>query len=284
MNFTKKLFTTGEFADLCSVKKQTLFHYDDINLLKPEYKAENGYRYYSVQQAEIFMMIDTLKEIGMSLDEIKDFLQSDPPKNTIELLNEKEKMIEIKIQKMKMTQHMIQNHIKQIKEEMAVDLDQFTIEEMKEERLLLSENVLNFSMKEITKIIMSFMKHAKQKRFNDKGGALIQQKQLETGDYLNYSNLYVYDSPQDTAETFVKEAGIYVVGYHKDNYIKIDDTYEKMKEFMRRKGFRICGNSFEEYQYMMGGPNLTGGTGYITKIMIQAEKFKTSRCEYNKIS
>ncbi len=29
-------FTTGEFAKLCKVKKQTLFHYDHIGILKPE--------------------------------------------------------------------------------------------------------------------------------------------------------------------------------------------------------------------------------------------------------
>ena len=29
-------FTTGEFAKLCGVKKQTLFHYDEIGLLIPE--------------------------------------------------------------------------------------------------------------------------------------------------------------------------------------------------------------------------------------------------------
>ena len=34
-NFNKNLdsyFTTGEFAKLCKVKKQTLFHYDDIGI------------------------------------------------------------------------------------------------------------------------------------------------------------------------------------------------------------------------------------------------------------
>lgn len=57
-------------------KKQTLFHYDEIGLLEPEYKNENGYRYYTIQQAEAYSVIDMLKEIGMSLAEIKDFLHS----------------------------------------------------------------------------------------------------------------------------------------------------------------------------------------------------------------
>ncbi len=54
LDSTKELFTTGEFADLCGVQKQTLFHYDDIGLLKPEYRCKNNYRYYSIQQLNQF--------------------------------------------------------------------------------------------------------------------------------------------------------------------------------------------------------------------------------------
>ena len=60
-------FTTGEFAKLCRVKKQTLFHYDDIGILSPEIVARNGYRYYSYKQLETFYMIATLKELDMPL-------------------------------------------------------------------------------------------------------------------------------------------------------------------------------------------------------------------------
>lgn len=35
----RKYFTTGEFAKLCHVKKQTLFHYDEIGLLFSDFPA-----------------------------------------------------------------------------------------------------------------------------------------------------------------------------------------------------------------------------------------------------
>ncbi|MES9688512.1 MerR family DNA-binding transcriptional regulator, partial [Bacillus sp. JJ353] len=59
----RKYFTTGEFAKLCHVKKQTLFHYDEIGLLSPEIKKENGYRYYSYNQFELFQVINLFKEV-----------------------------------------------------------------------------------------------------------------------------------------------------------------------------------------------------------------------------
>ena len=41
MKLKLKPLTTGEFAKICNVKKHTLFHYDDIGLLKPDYYDEN---------------------------------------------------------------------------------------------------------------------------------------------------------------------------------------------------------------------------------------------------
>ena len=41
-NNAKPLFTTGEFAKLCNVRKDTLFYYDEIGLLKPEIIQDNA--------------------------------------------------------------------------------------------------------------------------------------------------------------------------------------------------------------------------------------------------
>lgn len=72
-----KLYTTGQFAELCGVKKQTLFHYDEIGLLKPARVDSNGYRRYSHDQYQDYLLISCLKEAGMSLSEIKDYLNDD---------------------------------------------------------------------------------------------------------------------------------------------------------------------------------------------------------------
>jgi len=273
LDSTKKLFTTGEFADLCGVKKQTLFHYDDIGLLKPEYRRPNNYRYYSVQQLEVFNVIDMLKEIGMSLAEIKTFLQFKTSKNAIELLSEKEKVIKMKIKKMQHTQKLIQNQKKQIEEALRLNFDRFTIEEMGTERYILSENILNLPHKDIMKAIMSFLKNIKQEGLIiDNGGALIRQAQVEARDYLNYSKLYIQTEQLDLATTFIKKAGKYVVGYHKGSYVTIHETYEKLKKYLDKKGYRVCGDSFEEYLYLMEGISLNVEDNYVTKIMMRIEE------------
>ena len=67
-------FTTGEFAALCGVTKHTLFHYDQLGIFSPVLKEENGYRFYSYAQIEVFHVISTLKELDIPLKEIKAYL------------------------------------------------------------------------------------------------------------------------------------------------------------------------------------------------------------------
>ena len=43
-------FTTGEFAKICSVSKQTLIYYDRVGIFSPDITGSNGYRYYSIRR------------------------------------------------------------------------------------------------------------------------------------------------------------------------------------------------------------------------------------------
>ena len=70
------LFTIGQFAALHEINKKTLMWYDEIGLLKPAYIKENGYRYYSYQQSTVLETILMLRELNVSLDEIKHFMKS----------------------------------------------------------------------------------------------------------------------------------------------------------------------------------------------------------------
>lgn len=86
-----KYLTTGEFAKLCKVNKQTLFYYDQIGLLSPVWKNEKGYRYYSIRQIELFFVIDLLKDLGMSLNDIQQYMQNKSPESFLSLMYQKKK-------------------------------------------------------------------------------------------------------------------------------------------------------------------------------------------------
>lgn len=62
----------GEFSKLTGVPIRTLRYYDEIDLFKPaEIDLFTDYRYYKEEQIEDLELINKLKQVGFTLDEIK---------------------------------------------------------------------------------------------------------------------------------------------------------------------------------------------------------------------
>lgn len=68
----KMLFKIGDFSKLTGLPVKTLRYYDDIDLFKPiDVDLFTGYRYYSKEQVKDLELINKLKNIGFTLEEIK---------------------------------------------------------------------------------------------------------------------------------------------------------------------------------------------------------------------
>lgn len=72
----KKLYKIKEVSNLAGVTVRTLHHYDAINLLKPCYISDSGYRFYGNEELEKLQQILFFRELDFSLDKIKDILNS----------------------------------------------------------------------------------------------------------------------------------------------------------------------------------------------------------------
>ena len=118
--------TTGEFAALMGVSKHTLFHYDDIGLFSPECVAENGYRMYSRYQLETLETILMLRDLGMPLKEIRQFLQVRSPKELVRIFAEREHQIEKELSRLKTMQGWIRQRRKKISMVMQQDFSDMT--------------------------------------------------------------------------------------------------------------------------------------------------------------
>jgi DNA-binding transcriptional MerR regulator len=70
----------GDFSKLSQVTIKTLHHYDEFGLLKPIHiDPSTSYRYYSVEQLPQVHRIMALKELGLSLEQIRLMLGDDLP-------------------------------------------------------------------------------------------------------------------------------------------------------------------------------------------------------------
>ncbi|MGE5551008.1 MAG: MerR family transcriptional regulator [Bacteroidota bacterium] len=74
----------GDFSRLTFVSVKTLRYYDEFGLLKPLKVDEfTGYRYYTAEQLPRLNRILALKDLGLSLEEIKTLLDEEPTADQI---------------------------------------------------------------------------------------------------------------------------------------------------------------------------------------------------------
>lgn len=72
------MFLTGEFSRIARVSKRLLQYYDEIALLHPaRTDPQTGYRYYSAKQLPRLNRILAMKDLGLSLDQIRRMLDDD---------------------------------------------------------------------------------------------------------------------------------------------------------------------------------------------------------------
>ncbi len=70
----KSLLKIGELAELSNVSQDTLRYYEKKGLLTPSTRSEAGYRLYSQQSILCIRFILSAKEVGFTLNEIRELL------------------------------------------------------------------------------------------------------------------------------------------------------------------------------------------------------------------
>lgn len=83
----KDYYTAGELAKLFHIPKQTMLYYDKMGILKPEFVAENGYRYYSTPQYLTLEIILFLRKMDISVPDIRKFLENRSRDNILRILD-----------------------------------------------------------------------------------------------------------------------------------------------------------------------------------------------------
>ena len=95
----------GDFSRLCQVTVRTLRHYEEIGLFVPEIVDEwTGYRYYSIGQFQKMQSILALKELGFSLEEIRELYEDDTHYPSAKALEEKIRICEQELQQLRRRQ------------------------------------------------------------------------------------------------------------------------------------------------------------------------------------
>lgn len=243
-------FTTGEFAKLCNVKKQTLFHYDDIGILKPEILADNGYRYYSYLQLDTFNAIAMLKELDLPLSEIKKYLNTRTPESFLELLHEQSKIVDEKIAELQWLKNFINGRISITEEGINAVPGEIMIETAEEEYFITTEYKGALNDRDLYTAFSEHITYCHQHQIYSPysfGGMVKLDQDFSSGEY-NYSHIYTQVDPDDielSPEIMMTPPRTYLYAYSTNGYDNITDIFYDLIEYADKHNYKL-GNYFYE--------------------------------------
>ncbi len=111
----EQLLSIGKMAEINGVSIPTLRLYDKNGLLKPAYiDPESGYRYYTLQQTARLDIIAYMKELGMSLGEIRDVLRKEDIALIEGILAQKNEQMHEQMRRLKERHDAVERAISQI--------------------------------------------------------------------------------------------------------------------------------------------------------------------------
>ncbi|WP_107841323.1 MerR family transcriptional regulator [Metasolibacillus meyeri] len=267
-----KYFTTGEFAKICKVNKQTLIYYDQIGLLSPIFKDDKGYRYYSIAQYDLFSVIELLKTLGMSLKDIQNYLAEQSPETFLALMRQQQEIVARKRKELELIESMIKVKIDSFELAANINFDKITIERYPETTFYLSSNIENATEEQFVTAVADFIDELDRSQL-DTGypiGGMTRREQVLAGNYTNYSHLYMEQpSPREGHPYFKAIAGNCLVGYHIGTTETLSKTYERLFKIMEEQGYELGQYVYEEYIY--DAIVKEREEEYVTKIMVEIE-------------
>lgn len=72
----KELYTIGEVGRICGISTKALRYYDKIGIISPDHiSEENGYRYYSKKTLLLVPVVKYYKQMGFKLEEMQDLVE-----------------------------------------------------------------------------------------------------------------------------------------------------------------------------------------------------------------
>lgn len=242
-------FTTKEFADVCGVTKHTLFHYDEIGILKPEITGKNGYRYYSINQFFTYDLIAVLKEAGSSLAEIKEYLANRNASYFLSILKEKDKSLAEEMDKIKKMRKMLQNTISITERALKSDYGAIYTEECDEEYYIVAKVDPHDSDKETMEKMKEHFDYCKaiDMFMEFPIGAILKKETIKNGQYLSLDYYSCRVRKKVASERlYVKPKGLYAVAIHKGDYSMLRETYERLIHYIEENKMEIIGDSYEQ--------------------------------------
>lgn len=245
-----------QLARLRNATTETLRHYDRIGLLKPAYvDPGTGYRYYSTEQVEVFDTIMDLRDMGLPLKEIQEFMNHRNVENSYEILSKKADELRQEIaekQKMLLQIEQKTTYINMVKNEKLFSLKQWRITHILKRSMVISrakENDLSDFICEFTRLRKNLSDDFNVFGTNISGSLIDPDSFLHTGKerLLRYPAL-----PYGICEEEIRYGELtelpeadYLVCFGKGVLTAESSELTKIRRYLSENGYEVTGYLYE---------------------------------------
>lgn len=268
----KNFYKIHEIAELFHLHPDTLRYYEEKGIISP-IRNSSGYRLYSFQDICTLNVIQSLRDLDISLDEIRLYLQKRSTHETLLFLQHEEWILQEKMKRLQKLKSEIENRENRLKHFQSISENQVKIIIMEalpyvflQENIILEKEV-DFLLKKLESKHQNYIKVIGSQTM----GAFCDLKSLEKGIYNHFSSVFFLTSfkmPYDA----VLPQGYYAQMFYKGSYNRLKKHLSKMKEEIRIQGFMPTGGPFELYHIDAHDTNIEDE--YITELRIPVQAIK----------
>ena len=249
MNNNNTTFLAGDFAKLHNVNKRTLHYYDEIGLFSPASRQENGYRCYASYQSAIFENILSLRELGVSIKELKTYLDFPTSEKFHEIASVQTAKIDKNIARLSALKKLLNTKTAMLDKSDKIFNGMIEIIECDERYLYMSQTASTEENSEIpAQDISEVLTHLKkvwavsQQKLNC--GSFTTAEKIYSGDYTSYSGLFTQTAQYKKGMVKLPK-GRYLHCYCIGDWAQIPKHYEDIILYAKANGFTLTGYVFE---------------------------------------
>lgn len=259
--------TISEFARYTGIKRDNLIFYDKIGLITPELRSENGYRYYTQHQLPTAVLVSSMRELGISIQTIKDYTDQRTPQKMMTLFEHQKQKIDADIQKLQQLRDIMALYTDITAEALHKDITLIQVKYQPQEPVFFG-SCLDETQLSSEENMNAFYDYAANHgmALSYPLGVIFSKENLLSGNLESPQQFYfkVSQSPDQ-----FKPAGNYVIGYLQGAYSQTKSLYTRMLDFIASNHLVICGNAYEEYP--LSEISVRNEDNYLIQVEIKVE-------------
>ncbi len=272
----KDYYKISEISKLYGIGVDSLRYYEKLGIIKP-YRDKNRYRLYSLKDMYKLNMIRDLRNLDFSMQQIKEYLEEQSIKNTLDLLCREQDLVRQRLQELKDKDHLLCQRITTLQKALRTDAGKIAKKSISRRLCVqLNEHMtrdeeMDFAIKKL---------HRKYEgKICDLGnqtvGAFLSMEDIRHGISNVYNSVFFVLQDDSIGHDFELPEGEYLSCFYRGNYEQNGWLVQGLMDYAKTKNLEVIGTPFE--LYAIDNRDTANEEEFLTEIQIQISSAKSKR-------